>query len=399
VSPPGRPRVALIGANGHGLWHRRQLAERTNRLALVALSDPAPVTEAEGAAVPAGAAVFTDHRAMLAAARPDVVVICTPPHTHLAIATDALRAGCDILLEKPPVLSRAEDAALAGVAAETGRAVQVGFQALGSRALTLLVDAVAAGAIGDVRGVAAVAAWQRPDTYYRRAAWAGRRSVGGRPVLDGALVNPLAHAVLQAIVVAQAAGTQPTAEVVRAEIERYRTRPIEVDDTACLRVTLRNVPPVLVAVTLCGEDFIRGEIIVYGSRGQAVLEYPTDRLQLPGDAEPVEVPGRVSLLDNLLDHRTDPGVALIAPLERTRPFTVLVEAITEAPEPSDVDPACVVVTERDGQTHRTIAGINDVLRRSADRQQLFIESGVEWARTAPHQWTGEPLQTGAPTGA
>jgi len=378
------PRVALIGANGHGHWHRRQLADRADRLALVALSDPAPVTEAEGAAIPVGAEIFTDHRAMLAAARPDVVIICTPPHTHLAIASDALRADCDILLEKPPVLSRAEDAALAGVAAETGRAVQVGFQALGSRALTRLVDAVAA--------------WQRPDTYYERAAWSGRRSMNGRPVLDGALVNPLAHAVLQAIVVAQAAAARPTAEVARAEIERYRTRPIEVDDTACLRVTLRDAPPVLVAVTLCGEDFIRGEIIVYGSRGQAVLEYPTDRLQLPDDAEPVEVPGRVSLLDNLLEHRADPGVALIAPLERTRPFTVLVEAITEAPEPSDVDPACVVVTERDGQTHRTIAGINDVLRRSADRQQLFIESGVEWAGTAPHQWTGEPLQTGAPTG-
>jgi predicted dehydrogenase len=391
VIAAGRPRIALIGANGHGLWHRRHLAERSDRLALVALSDPAPVADAEGAAIPAGAQVFTDHRAMLAAARPDVVIICTPPHTHLAIATDALRAGCDILLEKPPVISRAEHASLADTAAATGRAVQVGFQALGSRALTRLIDALASGVVGEVRGVAAVAAWQRPDAYYGRAAWAGRRSVEGRPALDGALVNPLAHAVMQALVVAQAAGGRRDAEVLRAEVERYRTRPIEVDDTACLRVTMREAPPVLVAVTLCGEEFIRGEIIVYGSRGQAVLEYPTDRLHLPGDAQPVEVPGRVSLLDNLLEHRADPGVALIAPLERTWAFTVLVEAIAGAPEPSDVDPASVVVTEKDGQTHRTIVGVNDVLRRSADRGQLFSESGVQWAGAAPHVLTAEAL--------
>ena len=50
------------------------------------------------------------------------------------------------------------------------------------------------------------------------------------PVLDGALVNPFAHAVMQALA------------VLGAPVERwsrlYRARPIEVDDTAALRLTL-----------------------------------------------------------------------------------------------------------------------------------------------------------------
>jgi predicted dehydrogenase len=393
-----RVRVALIGANGHGLWHRRHLAERADRVNLVALCDPAPIVDADGAAVPPGARVFTDHATMLASAYPDAVIICTPPHTHLGIATDALRAGCDILLEKPPVLSLDEHAVLASVATQTGRAVQVGFQALGSRALTRLLDAVRAGAVGEVTGVAAVGSWQRADAYYERSAWAGRRRLDDRRVLDGALVNPLAHAVMQALVVAHAAGAAAEPEVTALQLERYRVRPIEVDDTACLRVRLREAPPVVVAVTLCGEDFIRGEIIVHGSRGRAVLEYPTDRLQLPGEPEPTEIPGRVSLLDNLLAHRAAPAVSLLAPLARTRPFTVLVEAIGDAPEPSDVDPSRVAVSGSPPDVHRTIVGINDVLRRSTDRMRLFSEIGIDWA-SPPTHWTEEALQTGARTTA
>ena len=89
-------RVALIGANGHGRWHRRNIGNR-----LVGLADLQPISP------PPDAPAFTDHRELLAETRPDVVVICTQPHTHLPIALDALDAGCDLLLEKPPVTSLA----------------------------------------------------------------------------------------------------------------------------------------------------------------------------------------------------------------------------------------------------------------------------------------------------
>ncbi|MDI5943455.1 Gfo/Idh/MocA family oxidoreductase, partial [Micromonospora sp. DH15] len=193
------PRVAVIGANGHGRWHRRVIAplHDAGRVRLVALVDVRPIEPEPAAPLPVDAAVFTDHAAMLAAARPDVVVVCTPPHTHLPIARDVLAAGADVLLEKPPVLSMAEHRLLAAAVAETGRACQVGFQALGSAALAELTAAVTAGRLGTVTGIATVAAWQRSDGYYARAPWAGRRTLHGRPVLAGALANPLAHAVMQ----------------------------------------------------------------------------------------------------------------------------------------------------------------------------------------------------------
>ncbi|MFI7024670.1 Gfo/Idh/MocA family protein [Micromonospora sp. NPDC049900] len=385
------PTVALVGANGHGRWHRRVLGplHDAGRLRLVALVDTRPLEDERTAPVPPDARVFTDHRAMLSAVTPDVVVICTPPHTHLPIARDALTAGADLLLEKPPVLCTAEHEELAGALAGTGRVAQVGFQALGSAALTALTDAVGAGRLGTVTGIATVAAWQRPDAYYARSPWAGRRTLHGRPVLDGALANPLAHAVMQCLAVAEAVTGGPV-EPTAVEVERYRVRPIEVEDTAVLRVRLRHGPPVVAAVTLAGEDFVPGEVIVTGDAGRAVLEYPTDRLLLPGETQAREVPGRRGLLENLLDHRADPRVPLIAPLARTAPFTAVLTALQAAPEPTLLGGGWVETVGDGPQRVRVVPGVNDVLRRSAESGALPTELGVPWA-VAP--WRTDP--TGA----
>jgi predicted dehydrogenase len=381
--------VALIGASGHGLWHRRRIAplHDAGRLDLVALCDVAQIAPADGAPVPAGAALFTDHRDLLAAVRPDVVVVCTPPHTHLPIASDVLRAGSDVLLEKPPVTSMAEHAALAAVLTETGRAAQIGFQALGSAALARLTDAITAGELGEVTGIGAFGAWQRPDAYYARAPWAGRREVNGRPVLDGALANPFAHAIMQclALAVGPAGTVGEDGAPASVEVEMYRTREIEVDDTACLRVTMPSGLRVLVAVTLCGEEFLPGEVVVHGTRGTARLEYPTDRLALPADAGPRDVPGRVGLLENLLDHWADPaGVPLLAPLRRTAPFTAVLEAVRTGPLPTLVGPPHVTATGAGAERVLTIPGVNDVVTRAAHALALFSELDVAWAGK-PHR--------------
>ena len=375
--------VALIGANGHGRHHRRQLAALPG-VRLVALADTGPVDP--DPPIPSGTPVFTDHARMLASAEPDIVIVCTPPHTHLPIAADALRAGADVLLEKPPVRTLAEHRALAEVVRETGRACQVGFQALGSHAAARLWEAVAG---QKVTTIAAVASWRRDDAYYARSPWAGRRRLDGRPVIDGALVNPLAHAVMQALETARAAGAGALEQV---EIERYRTRDIEVDDTAFARLTFAGGLRVVAAVTLAGEDFIAGEIVVDGPGGRAVLEYPTDRLALPGSLPPPvagggpllppgtgTVSGRTGLLENLLAHRADRGVPLIAPLPRTEVFTAVLETLTapDVPPPVLLGPRHADVRD-DGV--RVIRGINAVLRESAETLRLPSEFQVPWAR-------------------
>ncbi|HEY2672927.1 MAG TPA: Gfo/Idh/MocA family oxidoreductase [Rugosimonospora sp.] len=371
ASPTGtRPTVALVGAAGHGAAHLKRLVDLSaaGRIRLAGVCDVRPVP------LPDGVPAFTDHRRLLAEIAPQVLVICTPPHTHLPIALDALATGCDLLLEKPPVLSLAEHAALARAVADSGRACQVGFQALGSPALAQLTGAIAAGRLGTVGSVAGVGAWWRPDAYFTRAPWTARRVLDGRPVLDGAIANPFAHALMDCLVIASSAGAgRPEAFAV----ERYRVLDQEVEDTACLRLRLAGGFGVTLAVSLRSAAFIPGDITVTGTGGDAVLEYPTDRLRLPGQSGPVPVPGRIGLLENLLDHRAT-GVPLLAPLRVTAPFTAVVDALAAGPPPDRIAPAHL--TRYEGGA--AIDGIATVVRRAGQELASFAELGVPWATGA-----------------
>ncbi len=372
-------RVALVGAGGYGAHHRRFMVplQEAGRIELVGLCDVRPICDEPGAPVPDGA-VLTGDLAELLAIRPEIVVVATPPHTHLEIATASVRAGADVLLEKPPFVSLAEHRAFSLVLDETGRRCQIGFQALGSAALAALTTAIGDGRLGRVTGVGAYGGWQRPDSYYDRAPWAGRRTVDGRPVLDGALVNPFAHAVMQSLAVAAACGPVSIADV---EMERYRVRDIEVDDTSMIRVHLASGPDIVVAVTLCSDEVVEPRVVVHGDAGRAVLDIKSDELALPGDLGSRTIPGRAGLLENLLDHRAAPDeVPLLAPLARTLPFTTVVEANRADDPPVAITPEYISGFGHGAERVVTIPGVVAVLRAAAESLKLPSELGAPWAR-------------------
>src|SRR3954463_16509726 len=64
---------------------------------------------------------FPDLAAMLAAVKElDCISICTPPQAHFDAALTSLRAGCHVMLEKPPTATTREIALLAGEARSLG---------------------------------------------------------------------------------------------------------------------------------------------------------------------------------------------------------------------------------------------------------------------------------------
>jgi predicted dehydrogenase len=376
TGPPVR--VALVGATGYGESHRRVIAAlaRTGRVELVGLADLRDIPDA-----PPGVPVFTSHRDLLDAVRADIVVVSTPPHTHLPIAADAARAGADVLLEKPPVRDRAEFDELSTVLAQTGRRCQVGFQALGSPALAALLAAVDAGELGELRSITVRGCWFRDESYFTRASWVGKASLGGRPVLDGALANPFAHALMHTLAIAR---QSPTG----IEVERYRTRDIQVDDTATLRLTFPDGLRALLAVTLCADEYVAGEIVVTGSAGTAVLEYPTDRLRLPADADLVDYPERPNLLANLIAHRADPhGVPLLVPLSRTAPFVAVVEAVSAAPV-TPIGPRYLTTCHDLPQPRLVLTGAHAAVSSAARELALFSELNLPWAARTAHTPAG-----------
>jgi predicted dehydrogenase len=335
-------RVALIGANGHGWHHRRQVAAMSADLvSLVALCDVLPVTD-----VPQGAQVFTDVAEMLKVTEPQVVIVCTPPRTHLPFALSAMESGADVLLEKPPVLDLAEHDVLMRAVERTGRAVQVGFQGLGSTRLPALKELARTNKPCDI---SIIGSWQRDDGYWSRSPWAGRLPV------DGALRNPFAHYTMQALAIS---GSEPAL----VEVAWCRVRDIEVDDTATLRLTLADGSRVLIAVTLAGEDMIDGVMNVGGQRHHF--------------RELVDL----SLLQNLIEYRAG-NETLLAPLSATRGFTAIVEALGGMPMPGRLSESAF---DTAGPV-RTLRGVNAVLRRCAEDFALLKEvdpNGVDAGWTA-----------------
>lgn len=366
--------MALVGARGYGVAHRRIIhgLQVAGRARLLGICNRGPVEPLDDAPLD-GVELFTDHREMLRATRPDVVVVATPAHVRLPVAIDAARAGCHLLVEKPPVADLAEFAELTRVVDGADVACQVGFQALASPALAEVTAWLDAGRIGDVTHFSVSAAWWRPDSYFQRSDWAGRRELAGHRISDGALANQFSHGIAQALaIIAKAPGPSGFSHL---EFELYRTRDLEVEDTACLRLSRAVGPPLVAAVTVAADEFRHAEVTVHGGDSAVRLEYPTDRVCIGTGEQWRSVPGRPTLLKNLLDHRADPTVPLAAPLASTRAVVALLDSVYSA-EVHRV-PA-EFLNQADGGV--VIRGIAETVRLATARGALFSEMSVPWAR-------------------
>lgn len=375
----GPPRVVLVGVHGFGRVHLGRLIElaRDGRVRIAGLADRRPPDPDVLAGVETGPFAH-DSAALLAEVRPDVTIVATPIHTHLPIARQALAAGSHLLLEKPPTGSIAQFDALTAELAAAGRACQVGFQALGSRALDHAARLVAEGRLGPLRGIGVHGAWVRDEAYFGRAPWAGRMRLDDEPVTDGALTNAFAHAVAAALRVAGAAD-DATVEV---ELERFRAMSPEGDDTAAARITVDGVP-IVVAVTLCAPVAGDPVIVIHGEHGRLELGYTRDTLtgRTADGAAVTAPPGRVGLLDNLLAHLADPAVALVSSLAGCRPFMQVLEAVRLDGTARPV-PAAAISRAADG-TRAVVTGAAEATVQCAERLLLFSELPAPWLEAAP----------------
>lgn len=138
-----------------------------------------------------GADVFTsrDYRAVIDRPDVDAVLIATPDHWHLPIATEAMIAGKDVYVEKPMVRSPAEGRQLIDAERKTGRILQVGSQRVSSILYEKARQLMAEGSIGDLNLVeawwdrnSAIGAWQYtipPDASPETVDW--DRFLGSAP--------------------------------------------------------------------------------------------------------------------------------------------------------------------------------------------------------------------------
>ena len=91
--------------------------------------------------------------AMLAEQRVDVVIVTTPDYTHADLVTRAMRAGADVVVEKPLTIDLAGALAIEEARAETGRDLTVTFNYRYSPRNSALKEVLRSGVIGEVTSV------------------------------------------------------------------------------------------------------------------------------------------------------------------------------------------------------------------------------------------------------
>ncbi|HEU5194415.1 MAG TPA: Gfo/Idh/MocA family oxidoreductase [Methylomirabilota bacterium] len=242
--------VLLVGL---GRWGEKHLRVLTQLGATVWVADisPARRQSAMGQGVDAARAVadFTE-----ALAHVEAVDIVTPADSHRAVAETCLAAGRHCFIEKPLTVSVADGRAVAALARQTGRAVQVGHIFRFHPVTATLKAALAADRIGAVRYAT------------------GRFSGFKRPRTDVGVTHT--DAIHYFDLFAHLLGREATS--VMALQRDYLGRGL--DDMSLTTVTYGDVPVIVEA-----NYFVPGthrECVIVGERGALVADYGASTVTL-----------------------------------------------------------------------------------------------------------------------
>ena len=176
--------AAIVGTGGiAGICHVPALRAAADRAVIVAGMDVDACRVKDFCAEHDIPAAYTDLEEMLAAERPDLVHICTPPDLHASQAVTSLNAGAWVLCEKPPCLSLAEYDTIAAAERDGGPYASVVYQQRFGSAARHLRDLVRRGELGRPLVALCQTTWYRDAEYYA-VPWRGRWSTeGGGPAM------------------------------------------------------------------------------------------------------------------------------------------------------------------------------------------------------------------------
>jgi len=154
TSPNDRIGAAVIGFNGQGKSHIRQLLAQPD-VDLVALCDvdeavwPVGLKIVEDAGRPKPK-TYQDIRKLLEDKDVDVVTIATPNHWHALAAIWAMMAGKDVYVEKPSSHNVWEGRRTVDIARQLGRICQVGTQIRSSEGIRQAIQYLHEGNLGKI---------------------------------------------------------------------------------------------------------------------------------------------------------------------------------------------------------------------------------------------------------
>ena len=391
IAPRNRPRLAVIGISGYGRIHLQLARECRDRgeVDLVAATVINPEEEKENVAdlVAHGCTLYADFEKMLAeqAGRIDLCLIPTgiPWHARMTIA--ALRAGANVLVEKPLAGSVAEVEAVEAAEREAGRFVAVGFQDLYEPGPAWLKQELLKGTIGRIQSVRFLGLWPRRRSYFTRNNWAGRLQVDGVPVLDSPLNNAFGHFVMLSLYFASpesgdAAQAQPDG------VELFRAHAIESFDTAVVKLHTPDGVKLWFGVSHDTVETIEPEIFIHGDAGTACWRYEnetwlTDAHGRQQHRAMPDITGTRRAMMAAVLNRLKNSDAPICGVRMARRHTEVIEAIHRAAPIRAFPPDQVQWVGKDGAASEVpdVAGLTPAMRRAFSTQESLASSGFALA--------------------
>jgi predicted dehydrogenase len=143
--------ILVAGLGSIGQRHARLLSERSDVKLLLCDPVQAHCNQAVEKLHRKPDGTFNDYDQALAA-RPNLVMVCTPNSLHVPMGNKALEAGSDVMLEKP--ISHAFEPAgqIVALAHKLGRKLHVGYMLRFEHGLRKIKQMVSDGALGNIAG-------------------------------------------------------------------------------------------------------------------------------------------------------------------------------------------------------------------------------------------------------
>ena len=176
-----KTRVAIIGTGGISNMHMGGYKALSDTVEVVACCDidrEKAEKYAAGYGIPA---VYESYDEMFEKEKIDAVSVCTWNSAHKGAAIAALRAGANVICEKPMAMNRFEAEEMKKEADKAGRLLMIGFVRRFGRDAQVLKSFIDGGRMGDI--------YYAKATYLRRngcpGRWFGDKAYsGGGPLID-----------------------------------------------------------------------------------------------------------------------------------------------------------------------------------------------------------------------
>ncbi|MEZ5275329.1 MAG: Gfo/Idh/MocA family oxidoreductase [Opitutaceae bacterium] len=401
------PRVGLVGVSGYAGIHLALLrdaqdAGRAEFAAAVVINPDEEVAIVRDL-LKRGVKVYStfDDFVVSEKGRLDLCFVPTGIRWHAPMTVAALRAGMNVLVEKPLAGCVQDADAILDAERETGRFVAVGFQDMYVETTAWLKERLLERAVGELAAIRFIGLWPRSNAYFARNQWAGRLFTDDVAIFDSPFNNALAHFVHLALFLAgEEQCSTASARLVDAEL--FRAHAIESFDTGVIRARSPG-----------GIDFWFGashactverepEIHILGSEGRAVWLYDETCTitRFDGAVEKRPVPtaeaARRRMVQSVFRRLTDPSV-FIATAKSARAHTVLIDethrlSSIRTVDPSRIDLVRVGGTES-GEMIRAIRDLPDALDRAFINGSTLCSENFSLDELVPRNDPESRLQT------